>query len=164
MSTSSEELLFKVAYTTEGAHSMLELLKEFLEFLFFSEHTLTSRGETLKVFIKDKGVSDDGADMLKSLPAAFWETITRENMYEKIDLFSKTFNSLPRIVLYIPKKLPYSEVKKVGEWMHSNVAKNLPGLGFSVIIVLASTASLSTEPSVIVSTEICFVLLTMFIS
>ena len=125
MSTSPEELLLNVAYTTEDAHSVLELLKEFFESFFFSEHTITSRDKMLKEFIKEKKVPEGGEAMLNSLPAAFWETVTRENMYEKIDSFAKTFNSLPRIVLYVPKKLPYGEVKKVGEWMHSNVAKNL---------------------------------------
>lgn len=125
MSTSPEELLLNVAYTTEDAHSVLELLKEFLESYFFSEHALTSREKILEAFIKDKKVTKGGAAMLNSLPAAFWEAVTRENMYEKIDSFAKTFDSLPRIVLYVPKKLPYDEIKKVGQWMHSNVEKNL---------------------------------------
>lgn len=125
MSTSPQELLFHVAYTTEDAHTVLELIKEFLEFFFFSEHVEVSHSEIVKTFIKKKNVSDAEADMLKALPAQFWETITRENMYEQIDTFAKTFNSLPRIVLYVPTKLPYGEVKKVGQWMHLNVAKDL---------------------------------------
>ena len=125
MSTSPQELLFHVAYTTEDAHTVLELIKEFLEFFFFSEHVEVSHTEIVKTFIKKKNISDAEADMLKALPAQFWETITRENMYEQIDIFAKTFNSLPRIVLYVPTKLPYGEVKKVGQWMHLNVAKDL---------------------------------------
>ena len=125
MSASPEELLFHVAYTTEDAHTVLELLKEFLEFFFFSEHKDASRGEILNAFVKDKSISDVGAGMLRALPAAFWETITRENMYEQIDTFSKYFDSLPRIVLYVPTALPFSEIKKVGQWMHLNVAKDL---------------------------------------
>ena len=122
---SPQELLFHVAYTTEDAHTVLELLKEFLEYFFFSEHEAVSHSEILKTFIKEKSVTDTGADMLKALPDQFWETFTRGNMYEQIDTFAKTFNSLPRIVLYVPAKLPYGEVKKVGEWMHSNVTKDL---------------------------------------
>ena len=52
MSTSPEELLLNIVYTTEDAHSVLELLKEFLESFFFSEHALTSREKILKEFIK----------------------------------------------------------------------------------------------------------------
>lgn len=71
MSKSPEELLFSVAYTTEDAHTLLELLKEFFETFFFAEREGTSRSEMLSSFIKDKSVSDNNSKMLMALPDEF---------------------------------------------------------------------------------------------
>jgi len=113
--------LSNVALTVEDTHAVTDLLKEFFEFSFFSDHQEMSQDKLLSTFIAGKNLSEARIEMLKALPDTFWKLFTRDNLYERINELTEYVRSVPHIVLYVPIILPQDEIKKLSNWIRTNV-------------------------------------------
>lgn len=117
--------IFNNTYTKNDFYQRSLLLKEFFEYLFFSDHGKETHKDILKNFLKDKEISKELSDVMNSWSDLFYTSFTSENFNTLIDEIEKEFEKLPIVVMYVPISLPFDEIKKLGEWVRTNITANV---------------------------------------
>jgi hypothetical protein len=91
-------------------------IRDFLEQKFFKPNPIT-----LADYVKIRNVDGDPA-ILMGLGDDFYASFTRENVYQTLETISKTVNSLPTIILYLPFMPSGEEMLKLSDWVRKIIA------------------------------------------
>lgn len=117
--------IINTSYTKNGFYNKLVILREFFEYLFFSEHEQVETHVLFEKFLAERDVAEDVRDSLTKLSPDFFSSFTSENLSDIFHKLEEYLKEVPLIVLYVPILLPREEIKGLGEWMRVNVAKNI---------------------------------------
>jgi len=124
-----DELIFstlvKDAYTRSGLLHKIGLLKEYLEFVFFTKNNSYVEESLIEEW---KGGGEHAIQdkmFLKSLPVEFWKSFSRESLYNVLDLLSEKVDEIPVLSLIVPVDLPEQSIMEIGKWVRSEIDKDL---------------------------------------
>lgn len=125
-----DELLFlkllKHTYTRANFYYRLEILKEFLEYVFFvRKDTEVQNIEMFKQFLQKRKEDETTKSVLVTLDDALLLEFTPTNLYEVVQQVKHRIKTLPIIVVYVPARFPPKEVIRLGEWFRTHLLSSL---------------------------------------
>lgn len=100
------------------------VLKEFLEFAFFTAHYERITGEAIDAFGKDGRPVADIA-FLRSLPAPFFDGLTQASFSAELDRVADAVRALPTLSLTVPVMLDDEGRDAVGAWVRKEVGRDV---------------------------------------
>lgn len=118
------DLLLTVLTNTFAKNSLqhrLKLLREFLEFKYFTPHKNDNLIFLLNEFFINRQESRDEFNALNAWGYDFYNQFSRENFYQKLNEINQVSQTLPEVAVYLPVELPIYDIPKLGTWFRTNV-------------------------------------------
>jgi len=109
-------------YTRTALNSRLSLLKEFLQYQYFSAHDSPNLFFLLNEFFNQRGLSRDEFNALLAWDYPFYGQFNRQNFYAGIEALEKEAKTLPEVVLFLPFSPTLYEIPKLGGWFRRSLS------------------------------------------
>ena len=136
MSTTPLSILVATTYSRADLAYRIGLLREFLEFAFFSSNTTEITKDVLAAF-EEKGHAVADIEFLRTLPLTFFETFTKESFYAELDALTVQSQKLPTLTLTVPVVLDLASREALGVWVRKEV-------GPEVLLEISTDAGIAT--------------------
>lgn len=124
MTTSPLSVLVAMTYSRADLAYRIGLLKEFLEFVFFTSHGTKVTKETLALF-EERGHVIADIEFLRSLPVLFFDPFTEESFYAELDRLTQEFQKLPVVTLTVPVVLDLESREMLGMWIRKVLSEEV---------------------------------------
>lgn len=115
------ETILTNTYTKADLTHRTNLLREFLEYQYFTPHANSNFIFLLNEFFIAKNELRDEFNALMAWGQDFISLFTRENMYAGLKEISDGIAKLPTVTLFLPFIPPIYEVPKLCGWFRGNV-------------------------------------------
>lgn len=118
-------LLTRDTYRRSDFAYRLSLIREFLEYVFFTKRALRAQAALADEFGAYGQKSPAETAFIKSLPDAFLGTITQASMYEALTALESEYKKLDAITLTVPVLFPENDVAEIGQWVRKEVGDDV---------------------------------------
>lgn len=113
------------AYSRADFAQNISLVREFLEFIFFTKRDVSASRDGIEQFaVYSKKPLADIA-FLRALPPSFFDAFTQESLYEILNRLSEDSKQLKTLSLTVPIALSRADVVAIGTWAHQEVDPDL---------------------------------------
>ncbi len=112
------QTILKDAYTKNDALRRLRILREYLEYVFFS----TTKETTLQEYLKKQPLSQSDRQTMTAWNKSVYSFISQDNLYQVINTISSEIQKIPTTTLYLAAKLSEEETEKLGAWFRKNIS------------------------------------------
>ena len=109
-------------YTRTTLNGRLSLLRQFLEYRYFTAHASPNLFFLLNEFFNQKGLSRDEFNALLAWDYPFYATFNRQNFYGAVEALEEEARKLPEVVLFLPFSPTIYEIPKLCGWVRQNVS------------------------------------------
>ena len=103
----------------------ISLLREFLEFVFFTTRTSHVGNESLDQFTAAGARPVSDIAFLRALPMPFFEVFTQDSLYTVLDKLSQEAKQLPTLSLTLPVVLSQSDREMIGAWVRTALGNDV---------------------------------------
>ena len=110
-------MLLRETYTKSDILRRLRLLREYLEFKYFSSERQTD----LSYFLAKHNVPEVDIGVFASFSDEFYASFTKENAYTELTKLSEAVDKQPQIVVLVPYDFGAEEIMRLGRWMRTNI-------------------------------------------
>ncbi len=118
--------LLSTTYTKADLYYKTELIKEFLEHVFFKEGETRKdiNMEHFKDFLQNKNIDEHISRILPEIvDFTIFKTVTSQTLYGIIINAKGYIETLHTTTLYVPVVFSREEIKKIGEWFRNTISK-----------------------------------------
>ncbi len=113
------------AYTrTDFAH-YISLVREFLEFIFFTKHDASVSKDGIEQFAVYSQKPFTDIAFLRALPSSFLSSFTQESLYETLNRISEDAKQLKTFSLTVPVVFSHTDMEAIGTWARQEVNHDL---------------------------------------
>ncbi|OGG48222.1 hypothetical protein A2678_01405 [Candidatus Kaiserbacteria bacterium RIFCSPHIGHO2_01_FULL_53_31] len=119
------DTLTEHTYSRSDFAYRLNLIREFLEFVFFTKRDVRASREVVGAFASHSNNPTADIAYLQSLPSSFLETFTQESFYATLDQLAEECTQLQTLSLTLPVVLARADVDAIGVWARRNVSSSL---------------------------------------
>lgn len=121
MTNSVLDALIPITYRQSDLAYRLGLLREFLEFVFFTQQTAQVGSEAVSGFSSVGPHDANDLAFLRSLPPELYASFTSSTFYDALDRALSDAKALSTVRLTVAVLLPSEEVEVMGKWMREVV-------------------------------------------
>jgi len=107
-----------VAYRTS-------LVREYLEFVFFTKRDSAVTSSSLDAFATAGTRSVADIAFLREIPISFFETLTPDTFYSALETLTQDAKLMPTLSLSVPVVLAADDVEALGKWLRHSVDPHL---------------------------------------
>lgn len=112
-------------YSRTSLKSRLSLLRDFLEFQFFSPHANPNLFYLINEYFLAKNISRDEFNAFMTWDYSFFNQFSKESFYAQLQHLEEEATKMPLIRLFLPFNPPVYEVPKLGIWFRENIAEDI---------------------------------------
>jgi hypothetical protein len=117
----NEELLLATllscSYTKQDILRRLRLLREYFEQKYFAPNPPDSIGP----FLKSQKASSFDCTTLPALSKEFYDSFSKDNVYDQLDAIAEKIKKYPTINVYLPFAPDETEAEKLGKWFRGQI-------------------------------------------
>jgi hypothetical protein len=113
--------LLSISYTKQDILRRIRLLREYFEQKYFAQ---SGTPLTLAAFLKSVKASAVDSQSLPLLPKEFFDSFSKDTVYELLTSMSEKVKALPTINVYLPFAPDETEAGKLGKWFRAQVKSN----------------------------------------
>ena len=103
----------------------ISLLREFLEFIFFTKHDARVGNDAIEQFTAYSKKSVADIAFLRTLPPSFLEAFTQESFYEILNRLSEESKQLKILSLTVPVIFARADIDALGSWAREAIGPDL---------------------------------------
>ncbi|HFC10963.1 MAG TPA: hypothetical protein ENJ75_02110 [Candidatus Kaiserbacteria bacterium] len=118
-------LLGTQTYNRADVAYHIGVLKEFLEYLFFTEHVSSPNQDTIASFAQKKEYGEQDTFFLERLPESFFKVFSQESFYKKLEQLADEAKNLPTLSLVVPVVLKPKQISEIGTWAREKILDNI---------------------------------------
>ncbi len=119
------QTLLQNSYTHSELLHKVGIIKEFLEFIFFTKDRSEVDKSLIKEWESEGSVEQKGLALLKTFSEDFWKLFSRDSFYKVLDSVSEDIKELSVFPLVIPVDLPEQNIVEIGKWVRSEIDKKM---------------------------------------
>ena len=108
-------------YSRSDFSYRISVMREFLEYVFFTKHDARPGKESIEPFTAYRKKPEADALFLQSLPESFFESFGQDSFYELLETLAGAVKRLPTLSLTVPVVLSHTDVEAIGTWARKNV-------------------------------------------
>jgi hypothetical protein len=109
------------AYRRSDVAYRLSLVREFLEYIFFTKRETGANKENVEAFIVETKKPAADATFLRALPPTFLSAFTQESFYSLIDQCAEAANHMKTLSLSVPVSFTPADIEVLGTWVQKEV-------------------------------------------
>ena len=115
------DTLAQTVYTRSDFLYQVGLLKEFLEFVFFTEHKEKAETESMVPFLEHTGKQDKDKIILEKFSSATLAPFGKETFYDMLSECREAIEHFPALTLVTSVELRAQELDRIGAWARKEV-------------------------------------------
>ncbi len=113
------------SYTHSELLHKVGVVKEFLEFVFFTKNQSCADEALIERWEDEGSVEQKDMVLLRSFHEDFWKLFSRDFFYEILDSVSEDVKKLPVLPITVPVDLPEQNIIGIGKWVRSEIDKQM---------------------------------------
>lgn len=125
MTNSSLKIFTEHTYSRSDFAHNISLVREFFEFVFFTKRDASTGEDSIEQFAAYSKKPFVDIAFLRTLPASFLDSFTKESLYETLKRLSEESKQLKTLSLTVPIELSHEDVTAIGIWAHQEIDPDL---------------------------------------